>query len=159
MEIRLTLGSNQPRLCVAYRPRIDIRLQQPVRVMNENISFEAWLTSVLSEPPPGGVAAYNFNLAECGDWAVEVIGASVYNKDDEDWACPPTAWTSSPPDFSIPRNIAPTWELALTYVCERVDLYLTDGNHPQAEVLREAEAVCVGFVDSEITVVWSKNVD
>lgn len=127
--------------------------------MNENIAFEAWLSSVLCEPPPVGVAAYNFNLAECFDWTIELIGASVYDKDDEDWACPPNVWTSCPPDFSIPRHIAPTWELALAYVCERVDSYLTGGNHPQAEVLRAAQAVCVGFVDGELTVIWSRGID
>ena len=141
------------------RPGVGIRVQQSVQVMNENISFETWLTSVLSEQPPAGIAAYNFNLAQCGDWIVEVIGASVYDKNDDEWACPPNAWISCPPDFSIPRHIAPTWELALAYVCERVDLYLTGGDHPHAKGMREAEAVCVGFVDGGLTLVWSKNVD
>lgn len=125
--------------------------------MSEEISFETWLASVLPNVPPPAIAAYNFNLAEAHDWVVEVIGASTYDKDDDEWACPPTAWNSCPPDFSIPRHIAPTWELALTYVCERVDSFLTDGKCPQAEILREAEAVCAGFVDGSLSLIWKSN--
>ena len=45
--------------------------------MSEEISFEAWLTSVLPTIPPLGIAAYNFNLSESHDWVVEVIGPSL----------------------------------------------------------------------------------
>ncbi|MES3022456.1 MAG: hypothetical protein V4857_12825 [Pseudomonadota bacterium] len=127
--------------------------------MSEKNSFEAWLTSALSSDPPLDIAAYNFDLAKSHDWVVELIGASAYDKDDEDWACPPAAWSSGPSEFSIPLHVAPTWELALAYVCERVASYITDGKHPRAAVLRNAEAVCAGFVDGNLTVIWAKNSD
>lgn len=127
--------------------------------MNEEIPFETWLTSVLPTIPPLGIAAYNFNLSESHDWVVEVIGASSYSEDDEDWACPPAAWSSSPSEFLIPRHVVPTWELALAHVSERVAAYLTNGKHPRAEVLRKAEAVCVGFVDGNLTAVWTNKSD
>ena len=123
------------------------------------ISFEAWLTSVLPSIPSRGIAAYNFNLAESHDWVVEVIGASSYDKDGNDWACPPVAWSSSPSEFFIPRYLVPTWEQALAYVSERVNSYLTNGKHPQAAVLRQAEAVCVGFVDGDLNLVWTNKKD
>lgn len=127
--------------------------------MSEKILFEAWLTSVLSTNPPLAIAAYNFDLSESHDWVVELIGASTYDKDDEDWACPPAAWSSSPSEFLIPRHVFPTWELALAYVCERVASYITDGKHPLATVFRNAEAVCAGFVDGNLTVIWANNRD
>jgi hypothetical protein len=58
--------------------------------MIEDIQFEAWLTSVLPYSAPPEVVAYNFDLAEAGDWSVDLIGASSYDKNDDDWACPPT---------------------------------------------------------------------
>lgn len=125
--------------------------------MSEKISFEAWLTSILSTNPPLAIAAYNFDLSESHDWVVELIGTSTYDKDDEDWACPPAAWRSGPSEFSIPRHVVPTWELALAYVCERAALYITDGKHSQAAVLRSARAVCAGFVDGNLTVIWANS--
>lgn len=128
-------------------------------IMIGTISFEAWITAVLPPTPPSGVVAYNFNLAESHDWIVEVIGASSYDKDDDDWACPPAAWSSSPSEFFLPRHLAPSWELALAYVSERVASYIGNAEHARSSLLRNAEAVCVGFVDGNLNLVWPKNSD
>jgi hypothetical protein len=128
-----------------------------MRVMSKDIQFEAWLTSVLPHSAPPEIVAYNFDLAEAGDWIVEVIGASAYDKNDDDWACPPATWTSQPSRFYIPRKTAPTWELALAYVRVQVGLYINDNKSVQSGVLREAEVVCAGFVDGQLTLIWSRS--
>lgn len=122
--------------------------------MSEKMSFDDWLTLVLPSTPLPGIAAFNFNLAESHDWLVDVIGASTYDEEDDDWACPPMAWSSGKPDFSISRHVAPTWEQALDFISERVALYLGGLESPHAAALRQAQAVCVGFVDGSLATVY-----
>lgn len=130
-----------------------------MQFMSEDIQFKAWLTSVLPHSVPPEVVAYNFDLAEAGDWLVEVIGASDYDKNDDDWACPPATWISRPSHFRISREMAPTWESALAYVCDQLSSYIQEDNSQQAGVLREAAAVCAGFVDGDLTLIWSRNAE
>lgn len=68
-------------------------------------TFEQWCIAVLPKAPVPGVVAYNFNLAECGDWIVEVIGASTYDVQDREWSCPPEAWTCRPSEFIFARDL------------------------------------------------------
>jgi hypothetical protein len=118
------------------------------------ITFEQWLVEVLPDEPVPGVVAYSFNLAECGDWIVEVIGASTYHGDDPEWACPPEAWTCRPSQYIIPRDIAPQWPLALEYVVRRVSTFVRESSVKCADVLRQSKSVCVGFIDGDLTRVW-----
>jgi hypothetical protein len=118
------------------------------------MSFERWLADVLPHEPPTGVVAYNFNMAECGDWSVEVIGASSYDVSDQEWACPPEAWTCKPAEYIIPHEAAPEWRLALEYVVRRVSTFVRQSPLKCAGVLRQSRAVCVGFVDGDLTRVW-----
>lgn len=112
-------------------------------------SLEAWLGSTLPEKTPEDVVAYNFNLAEGGCWTVEVIGASSFDSRTGDWACPPEAWSCRPSQFEIPYDWASNWQDAAKYVASHVANFILRSSHPSAEVLRQAEAVCVGFVDGD----------
>lgn len=103
---------------------------------------------------PPGVVAYNFNMAECGDWIVEVIGASTYDRDDPEWARPPEARTCRPSQYIIPRDIASQWPLALEYVVRRASTFVTESSVKCADVLRQSKSVCVRFVDGDLTRVW-----
>jgi hypothetical protein len=117
-----------------------------------------WLTCIAPATLPADVVAFNFNLAECGDWIVELIGASRYDMDDEDWSCPPEAWTSRPSPLFIPRSVGgATWEQAQTYVAREVVRYLASSSTPQAETLRSAQAVCIGFVDGNLEKLWPED--
>lgn len=122
--------------------------------MNETLSFDAWLASVLPATTPPGVVAYCFNMLDSDVWIVEVIGASSYDVDDEDWCCPPEAWSAEPAQFFISRDTVPTWEEAQEYVAAGVAAYLKQGDRPGAAVLRQAQAVCVGFVEGNLVRVW-----
>jgi hypothetical protein len=116
-------------------------------VEEQRISFERWLAEVLPDEPPSGVVAYNFNMAECGDWIVEVIGASSYDVNDQEWTCRPS-------EYIIPREVATEWRLALAYVVQRVSTFVRQSPLKCAGVLRQSQAVCVGFVDGYLTQVW-----
>lgn len=117
-----------------------------------------WLVCVAPATLPANVVAFNFNMAECGDWIIELIGASRYDPDDEDWSCPPEAWTSRPGQLTIPRSVGgATWEQAQMYVAREVARFLRSSSTPQAEALRSAQAVCIGFVDGNLEKVWPED--
>ena len=123
---------------------------------NQPPSFEDWLASVLPQSPLPGVVAYNFNMAECGDWIVEVVGASSYSATEHDWCCPPEAWTCRPSEYILSRDALPDWQRALEHVVRRVSKFIQQSPLPGAVVLRHSQAVCVGFVDGDLTPVWPK---
>lgn len=115
----------------------------------------SWLTRVCPATLPSNVVAFNFNLAEGRDWVVELVGASSYDPDDDQWACPPEEWSSRPDELMLPRSVAGgTWQQAQAFVANGVTIFLRESNMPQAEVLRSADAVCVGFVDGSLERVW-----
>ena len=122
---------------------------------SQTLSFSNWLQQAVPSSTPDGVVAYNFNLAECGDWIVELIGAGTYDRDDPEWACPPELWSSQPLEFVLARSVAGTeWEQALAYVTKEVRSFIENSSTSQANVLRIATAVCVGFVDGDLVEVW-----
>ena len=80
-----------------------------------------WLNETVPLFPPPGVVAWNFNIAETGsDYVIELIGASGYDAQDPDWACPPEAWTSRP------YQLAGVSE----FLCKRFGLQLTEMRSP-----------------------------
>lgn len=118
--------------------------------------FTDWLDETVPTSPPPGVVAYNFNIAETGaDYLVELIGASTYDPQDPDWACPPEAWTSRPSRVAIPYSTFDSnWERALTEIVASVRAFLTTSDSSAANVLRQSQAVCASFVDGDIVQVW-----
>lgn len=122
------------------------------------LPLSTWLLQAVPSSTPDGVVAYNFNLAECGDWIVELIGAGTYDQDDSEWACPAELWSSQPLELTLERSVAGAgWEQALTYVTAEVRSFIENSPTLQASVLRDATAVCVGFVDGELVEVWPAN--
>ena len=113
--------------------------------------FEAWLDDALSVELPEDIAAFNFNLYEDGDylWSIELIGASRFDTEDPDWACDevftnredPLSWTAET-----------DWENVLETMTDYVVKYLQEGKY--ADMLREYQAVGIGFVDGDITIVY-----
>lgn len=75
--------------------------------------FDDWLSDVLPGSLPDGIVAFNFNISETTmGYSVEVCGASVFDPDDEDWACDET-WTCRPSDFYLSEKSYVNWEAAL----------------------------------------------
>jgi hypothetical protein len=139
------LGVAPGGLCLACRP--------PSKPLPEHPSFESWLEAVLPSRTPDGVVAFNFNITDHESWLVEVIGASSYGPNDKDWACPPEAWKGDH-GFDVAKHHAQNWEQALKYIAARVGRFVSRSRHQNAVILREATAVCVGFVDGDLTKVW-----
>ena len=118
-----------------------------------NSSDDALSIAVLPSRAPDGVVAFNFNVTDHIGWLVEVIGASSYGPDDKDWACPPEVWKGDH-GFEVEKHHATNWEQALKYIATRVGRFVSRSRHRKAAILRESTAVCVGFVDGDLTKVW-----
>jgi len=119
--------------------------------------FEAWLRTVLASDVPGDVVAFSFNLFEWGavdpKFGIELIGASEFDAEDQDWACN-EAWVATPRSIDIPLAFSgSSWEICLQRAIQLVRGSLS-GTSATADRLRKAEAVGVGFVDGELEVVW-----
>ncbi len=113
--------------------------------------FEAWLDAALEAGLPDNIAAFNFNLYEDGDdlWSIELIGASRFDTEDPDWACDEVFTNREDP---LSWSAETDWEEVLETMTQYVEKYLVEGKY--ADLLKEYEAVGIGFVDGDITIVY-----
>ena len=113
--------------------------------------FEAWLDAALEAEMPEDIAAFNFNLYEDGDnlWSIELIGASRFDPEDPDWACEEVFTNREDP---LCWSAETDWENILETMTQYVEKYLVEGKY--AALLKESEAVGIGFVDGDITIVY-----
>lgn len=121
---------------------------------NENKeAFFKWVDLTLNCEIPNNTKAFCFNLYEDMDnkWSIELIGASKYDKENDDWACEETFATRNNP-FVITKES--DWneirELFINWLKE----YLDCGN--MANVLKQYEAVGIGFVDGDLTILLER---
>jgi shikimate kinase len=113
--------------------------------------FEAWLDAALSVDMPDDIVAFNFNLYEDGDdlWSIELIGASRFDAEDPDWACDQVFTNREEPfEWSAETD----WEEVLETMTVYVEKYLEEGKY--ADMLKSYDAVGIGFVDGDITIVY-----
>ena len=110
--------------------------------------FETWLDAVMNTPIPNDVVAFCFNLYEDANrsWTLELVGASSYDKTDNDWACDEV--------FSIRDNPLTwydekEWQDVLTETKKILKDYLEKGLYGKA--LKERQGLAVGFVDGDLT--------
>ena len=124
--------------------------------MNVYITFSNWIDKHLSNDLPNSIVAINFNLYEGSEktFDVEIIGSDTFDEDDEDWACS-EIFTTREDLFYIRRakDIA-EWEEGLKFIAALVEKYLREGKY--ADKLKSYEAVGVGFVDGNITILHCK---
>lgn len=116
--------------------------------------FNLWLDKILEERPfSKETMAINFNLYDMKkSFDVQIIGSSMYDEYDSDWACEET-FSSKENCFILKKSKEMgDRELAIEYVTELIANYLETEN---GKYLKEYVAVCVGFVDGEIECVWS----
>ena len=113
--------------------------------------FVEWLDDALSCDLPEDIAAFNFNLYEDGDdlWSIELIGASRFDAEDPDWACDEIFTNREEP---LSWSAETDWENVLETMTEYVEKYLEEGKY--ADMLRSYDAVGIGFVDGDITIVY-----
>lgn len=118
-----------------------------------------WLDDVLEDildtGIPNEVIAFGFNLYDDGDeWAMELIGASEFDIEDEDWLC------NEVTDFNTRDNPfrwykKAEWEEILKDVTCFLKNYLESGKY--ADVLKAKSGIGVGFVDGNINILYSRN--
>lgn len=122
--------------------------------MNNFEIFSNWLDQILSREIPKGIIAFNFNIYEGsnGTYDVQIIGSEEFDEDDEDWACS-DFYTSGEDVCFIKRTeeIEP-WEQGVTYITRLVEQYIIEGKN--ANILKVARAVGVGFVDGNIDIIY-----
>jgi len=113
--------------------------------------FAYWLDAALEAGMPDGVAAFNFNLYEDGDdlWSIELIGAPSFDAENPDWACEEVFTNREEP---LSWSAETDWEEVLETMTQYVEKYLEEGQY--AELLKDSEAVGIGFVDGDITIVY-----
>ena len=123
--------------------------------MNENLykEFDTWLDGVLSHDGARSMA-YNFNLYEHSDeYAVQLIGSDEYDAEDSTWALNET-FSTGENLFLIPTAVAgDDWQTAVLLIGDLVREYIRSGRF--GAHLASATAVCVGFVDGDIELVYS----
>ncbi len=122
--------------------------------MEQTKIFNDWLDAILSENPfPSNTMAINFNLYEMDDsFDVQLIGSSMYDEDNDDWACEET-FSSEENCLILPKitNLDDR-EIILEAVTVLIDEYLNSGKY--SHILKQFVAVCIGFVDDKIECVW-----
>ena len=113
--------------------------------------FAAWLDAALEAEMPENIAAFNFNLYEDDEnlWSIELIGASRFDPEDPDWACD-EVFTNREEPLSWEEEA--DWTDVLETMTQCVEKYLIEGAY--ASTLKNSEAVGIGFVDGDITIVY-----
>lgn len=97
------------------------------------------------------VVALNFNLYEDGDakWSVELVGTASFDEDDDDWACDEVFSNRETP---LVWEENADWETILSKVQEFIRRYLEHGEY--SDLMKENQAVAVGFVDGDLEIVY-----
>lgn len=122
-------------------------------------NFRTWLTRALSEPMPASVSAYAFNLFEYPEtpevkFGIELIGAGSFDSAHADWACD-EVWEPAERTLEIPTSFSSReWEECQRRLYSLVLSFLDF--QPSGKILRQKQAVGLGFVDGELQLVWQK---
>ncbi len=121
--------------------------------------FARWLDALLeNNDMPANTAAFNFNLYEEEDeaYGIQLIAADEFSDDDDDWACS-EVWSSEEDVFYIDHSDEENAdaERGIEFIGGLIRDYLENG--AMSTVLRKAEAVCCGFVDGALTVIYKKD--
>ena len=111
--------------------------------------FEKWVDSSLNTELPKVVVAFCFNLYDDGNgqWSVELVGTSSFDKDDSDWACNEVFDTRNNP---LKWKYKGSWKNVLSSVRSHLETYMKIGKH--ASMLSSQQGIALGFVDGELII-------
>ena len=117
-------------------------------------AFFAWFDGILLDEIPDEVVAIHFNLYDDGDdkWSVEFVGAGSFDVEDSDWACDEIV-TSRDNPFII--NKSANWQEIQQLAEKYISSYMNAGEF--SDKLKSYAAVGVGFVDGDISIVYTKD--
>ena len=113
--------------------------------------FFNWLDEILKKSLPDNIKAISFNLYEDTDdrWSIELVGTSVFDENNSDWACYEIYTTRDNPYVLQQESDWQTIErLFIAYLSE----YLQAGKY--ADVLKKYSAVVIGFADGDLHVLY-----
>jgi len=117
-----------------------------------NSNFNEWLDGVLKQFN-SDAKAFNFNIYENKkDFSTELVATASFDEDDEDWACD-EIYASRNDNNEFHFN-AEDWEKALEFIQKSVTGYLDNGTY--STKLKNALGVACGFVDGDLTIIYSK---
>ena len=114
--------------------------------------FHIWLDDILQDELSEEIKAVCFNLYEdVGDkWSIEFVGAGSFDENDPDWACDEVLALRDTP-FTLERAVK--WDEFLEEAEQLIADYLQNGEH--ADKLKRYKAVAVGFVDGDLSILYS----
>ena len=119
--------------------------------------FGIWLEKSFEVKIPNEVKAFSFNLYEGGSdyFGIELIGASAFDFEDEDWACE-EIWEPQMRQLSIPINYSgDSWQECLARM-KNLTIRFLNSDSNVAKELKSREGVGIGFVDGNLEIIWSK---
>ena len=121
--------------------------------ISEKEMFFKWLDTILVVELPSEIKAINFNLYEDEEntWSIELVGTSGFDENNDDWACCEVFTTRDNP-FVIEHE--GVWQTIEEIFTKWVNDYL--GNGAYAEKLKEYEAVGIGFVDGDLSILFKR---
>ncbi len=116
--------------------------------------LSAWIHEALNQDIPENVNALCFNLFEWGggDFGIEMIGTSFFDKDDPDWACD-EIWEPVPRSLSeefTAKNWESYFEITKTLISPIVAQQLS--NKKNLHII----AVAIGFVDGDLEEIFER---
>lgn len=113
--------------------------------------FAEWLDYTLDAELPNELVAFCFNLyeEENSTWSVELIGSSEFDEADSDWACNEVFDSR---EYPCRWQEDAGWEDIHNKIETCIRQYLVTGRY--ADVLKESQAVAMGFVDGDLTVIY-----
>ncbi len=117
------------------------------------LKFSEWLDRIIEKNDPIDAAALSFNLYEDenSNWSIQLIGASDFDEDDDDWACDEVFSTKE--DLLSWKQKA-DWKEILNTATRMIEEYLDKGKY--ADKLKNYKAIATGFVDGDLAVIYKK---
>ncbi|MBE5820587.1 MAG: hypothetical protein E7310_07270 [Clostridiales bacterium] len=116
-----------------------------------NNKFNEWLNDILKNDLPKGIKAINFNLYEDSNnkWSIELIGSSVFDENNDDWACNEVFTTRDNPFILVKES---DWKAIEIIFKNLVEEYLKYGKY--ANKLKKYTAIGIGFVDGDLSILY-----
>lgn len=114
--------------------------------------FSNWIDAAFVPQPPARIIAFNLNLYD-SPFRVGLVGSARFDKDDQDWACEED-WVANDRFFDFPEELgALPWSNRLSLVVALLTECLQSKTET-GDILRNAQAVAVGFVDGDLELVY-----
>ena len=131
-----------------------VNYEKTVHLINSNYyDLHEWIDNNLSNAKLKKVVAFCFNIYELTDdsYAMDLVGTSSFDPDDDDWACDEvTDFNSRNPYYRF--KVDGVWKKVLNYICKEIKEYLENGKY--SSVLKSKECVAVGFADGNLKILY-----